>query len=159
MHETFRSCPADNRERKEDDEHKEDDLDQRGEILKPSKNRVGHYEDDAGYDQKDGDCLHGQQSAISRIVNGMKNGGYRSATRHASLLAETGELTRGSLGKVSTCPKLDENIEESSFRGNNGGPTCARVNCRPQVVNESFLPSHSAKPAPKAKAGSTHRSA
>ena len=63
MHKTFRPCPADNRERKQNDEREEDDLDQRGKILKPSKNRVRHDEDDAGYDQKDGDCLHSQQSA------------------------------------------------------------------------------------------------
>ena len=62
MHKTFRSCPADDRERKEYDEHEEDDLDQRGKILKPSKNRVRHDENDAGYDQKDGDCLRSQQS-------------------------------------------------------------------------------------------------
>ena len=62
MHKPFWSCPADNRERKENDEHEKDDLDQRGKILKPSKNRIGHDKDDAGYDQKDGDCLRSQQS-------------------------------------------------------------------------------------------------
>ena len=93
------------------------------------------------------------------LVNGMKNGGCNHAARHPSLLAGIYKLTGGSLGKVSTSPELNENVEESSFRGNNGGPTCAKVNHRPQMVGEAFLPSHSAKPAPKAKAGSTHRSA
>ena len=60
MHITFRPCPADDREREENDEHEEDDLDQRGEVLEPSKNRVGHDEDDAGYDHEDGDCALGQ---------------------------------------------------------------------------------------------------
>ena len=60
MHITIRPCPTDNRERDENDEHEKDDLDQRGEILKPSKNLVGHNEDDAGCDYKDGDYPHGQ---------------------------------------------------------------------------------------------------
>ena len=93
------------------------------------------------------------------LVNGMKNGGCKNAASHPSWLAGIYKLTGGSLGKVSTSPELNENVEESSFRGNNGGPTCARVNHRPQMVAKAFLPSHSAKPAPKAKAGSTHRSA
>ena len=61
MHITLWPCPADNRERKNDDEHEEDDLDQGGEIFEPGKNLVRHDEDDAGGDQKDGDCPHGQR--------------------------------------------------------------------------------------------------
>lgn len=68
-------------------------------------------------------------------------------------------LTGRSLGEVSTCPKLNEDIEESGLGCNDGGPTFPRVNCRLKKVIERLLPSHSATPAPKAKAGSTHRSA
>lgn len=67
------------------------------------------------------------KSAISMLVHRMENGGYRSAARHPPLLAGMCTLTRGSLWEVSICPELDENVEESGFGGNNGGPTCARV--------------------------------
>lgn len=60
MHKTFRPCPAHNREREDDDEHEEDDLNQRGKILEPGKDFVRHGEDDAGCDYEDGDCPHGQ---------------------------------------------------------------------------------------------------
>ncbi len=68
------------------------------------------------------------KSAASTLSNRMRNCGYSSVARYPPLLAGTGTLTGGSLGEVSICPELDENIEERCFRSNNGGPTYARVN-------------------------------
>ena len=98
-------------------------------------------------------------STTSILVHRMENGGYSSAASASIIVGRNMHTHGGSLGKVSICPELDENVEERGFRGNNGSPTCARVNCRPWIVGEVFMPSHSAKPAPNAKAGSTHRSA
>ena len=70
-------------------------------------------------------------SATSMLVHKMKNDDYSSAARHPLSVAGICTLTRDSLREVSTCPELYEDIEESGFRGNNGGPACARVNCRP----------------------------
>lgn len=61
---------------------------------------------------------------ISRLVSTSRGDGLSSAANHPSTLAR---LTRSSLGEISTCPELDEDVEESSFRGNNGCPTCARL--------------------------------
>lgn len=97
-------------------------------------------------------------SAIFQVRPQNKEG-YRNAARRSLMLVGICTLTRGSLGKIPSSPELDENIEKGGFRGNNRRPTCARVNYRPRMVDGGFLPSHSAKPAPKAKAGSTHRSA
>ena len=62
MHIALRPCPANNRKRKDNDEHEEDDLNQRGEVLKPSENRIGHSKSSTGYDHKDSDYSHSQQS-------------------------------------------------------------------------------------------------
>ncbi len=66
--------------------------------------------------------------AASTLSHRMRNYGYSSVARYQPLLAGIGTLTGGTLGEVSICPELDENIEESGFRSNNGGPTYARVN-------------------------------
>ena len=93
----------------------------------PGKDCVGHDEDDTGCNQKNGDYLH-RQNVLYSVDGG------------SSLLLRPGILTGCGLGEVSTCPKLDEDIEESGFRSYDGGPTYTRVNYMLKICANASYP-------------------
>ena len=106
MYITIRSRSADNCERQEDDDHEEDNLDQRGSIFKPSKDRVGHGEDSTSNHQENSDCF---------------------AVNDGATFSSGSMLTGSSFREITASPELDQDIEESSFRCNNRGPSLAML--------------------------------